>query len=63
MQYSTLHDSLSPVENRPRPDSLDSAYEFSLARLLEVHRLVDAEDQPSTGTYSTILVFTSLDWC
>jgi len=37
------------VETKPRLDSLDSGHEFSLAHLLELYRLVEAEDRELDG--------------
>ena len=49
--YSTLihSDSLVLIDSKPSPDSFDSAHEFSLARLLEVYRLVNLEDEELEG--------------
>jgi hypothetical protein len=37
------------VETKPQLDSLDSGHEFSLAHLLELYRLVEAEDRERDG--------------
>lgn len=55
MPYSDiLHEEIRPeailqAGNRPRLESFDSAQEFSIERLRELRKLVEAEDQELNG--------------